>query len=109
MNAFSEPLVFGDAVVQLGPRLRRVGASCLALKNSPNKSIRHSPRRNARYQESAGVFDCVSLPISPAKRYRVDTEKLQKAVAAELAAKREKDEGKSKTEGSHDGGIGQSL
>ena len=43
---------------------------------------------DSAYQRSTSSRDDVLMDA--AKRYRVDTEKLQKAVAAELAAKRDK-------------------
>ena len=43
---------------------------------------------DSAYQRSAGIREDVLMDA--AKRYRVDTEKLQKAVAEELAAKRDK-------------------
>jgi hypothetical protein len=43
---------------------------------------------DSAYQRSSGSHDDVLMDA--AKRYRVDAEKLQKAVAEELAAKREK-------------------
>jgi hypothetical protein len=43
---------------------------------------------DSAYQRSTGCHDDVLMDA--AKRYRVDAEKLQKAVAEELAAKRDK-------------------
>ena len=50
--------------------------------------------QDSAYQRSASSRDDVLMDA--AKRYRVDTEKLQKAVAEELAAKRDKKTTKAK-------------
>lgn len=50
---------------------------------------------DSAYQRSAASRD--DILMDAAKRYRVDTEKLQKAVATELAAKRDKKTVKQKT------------
>ena len=62
---------------------------------------------DSAYQRSTASRDDVLMDA--AKRYRVDAERLQKAVSKELTAKRDKeDEGQSKAEGPQKGGISQS-
>jgi hypothetical protein len=60
---------------------------------------------DSAYQRSTASRDDVLMDA--AKRYRVDTEKLQKAVAEELAKTRQKDEGGCQAEEPPDG-IGRS-
>jgi ParB family chromosome partitioning protein len=60
---------------------------------------------DSAYQRSTAARD--DILMDAAKRYRVDVEKLQKAVAVELSAKRDKKTKADKAEGPKSGGISQ--